>query len=242
MSLIALQRVGGEAIYVQIANRLRQEIAACFKPGACLPSEHELAQRFGVNRHTVRRAIDELIAEGLLERRHGRGTFVLEEPADYAVGPVTRFTEAFEALGLAPSSRILRKVVVPAYGGVASRLGLDAGAPVLWLESLRLADGRPICVISHFLPQARIGEALDDYVGGSLHGHLATRLGLRLKRIESVVSASLPQGDDASLLAMPHNLPVLRVKSVNVCEADGVPIEYALTRFRADRIQLRINP
>jgi len=52
----------------------------------------------------------------------------------------------------------------------------------------------------------------------------------------------LPQGDDAKLLGMPQNRPVLRVKSVNVDERDGTPIEYAITRFRADRIQLRINP
>ena len=63
-----------------------------------------------------------------------------------------------------------------------------------------------------------------------------------LRRTESLVTAVLPQGDDESLLGMPQNRPVLRVKSVNVDERDGTPVEYAITRFRADRIQLRINP
>lgn len=242
MSLVALQRNGGEAIYSQIAKLLKEEIASFLSPGECLPSENELAERFSVNRHTVRRAVEDLIAVGLLERRHGKGTFVLDAPADYVLGSGTRFTETFESLGKTASSRILRKLMIPARGGVANRLSLPENDPVIWIESLRLADDRPICVISHFLPQRAVPELLNDYNGGSLHEHLAVHCGLKLRRIESLVSAALPQGDDASLLGMPQNQPVLRVKSVNVSERDGTPIEYALTRFRADRIQLRINP
>jgi GntR family phosphonate transport system transcriptional regulator len=242
MSLVALRRTSGEAIYSQIAKQLREEIASFFEPGQCLPSENELAQRFGVNRHTVRRAVDELIAEGLLERRHGKGTFVLDGPADYVLGSVTRFTENIESLGKTAGNRILRKLVIPARGGVATRLRLTENEPVVWIESLRLADDRPICVISHFLPQRLFPTLLDEYDGGSLHEHLVAHYACPLRRIESLVSAVLPQGDDAQLLGIPQNQPVLRVKSVNVSERDGTPLEYALTRFRADRIQLRIRP
>ncbi len=242
MSLMALQRNGGEAIYSQIAKLLKEEIASFLTPGQCLPSENELAERFGVNRHTIRRAVGDLIAAGLLERRHGKGTFVLDDPTDYVLGSGTRFTETFESLGKTASNRILRKLVIPARGGVATRLRLTENDPVIWIESLRLADDRPICVISHFLPQRTFPDLLEGYHGGSLHEHLGVRHRLKLRRIESLVSAVLPQGDDASLLGMPQNQPVLRVKSVNVDERDGTPLEYALTRFRADRIQLRINP
>lgn len=242
MSIVTLQRNGGEAIYSQIARLLKEEIASFMKSGECLPSENELAERFGVNRHTIRRAVEDLIAAGLLERRHGKGTFVLDGPADYILGSGTRFTETFETLGKTASSRILRKLLIPARGGVATRLQLTEHDQVVWIESLRLADDRPICIISHFLPQHIFPELQDEYHGGSLHEHLATRYGLKLRRIESLVSGALPQGDDASLLGMPQNQPVLRVKSVNVDERDGTPLEYALTRFRADRIQLRINP
>jgi GntR family transcriptional regulator, phosphonate transport system regulatory protein len=242
MSIVALQRNGGEAIYSQIAKLLREEISSFLKPGECLPSENDLAERFGVNRHTIRRAVEDLIAAGLLERRHGKGTFVLDGPADYVLGSGTRFTETFETLGKIASSRILRKLIIPARGGIAARLRLAENDSVVWIESLRLADDRPICIISHFLPQHVFPNLRDEYHGGSLHEHLAVRYKLKLRRIESLVSAALPQGDDASLLGMPQNQPVLRVKSVNVCERDGTPFEYALTRFRADRIQLRINP
>ncbi|MCP5157891.1 MAG: phosphonate metabolism transcriptional regulator PhnF [Gammaproteobacteria bacterium] len=241
MSLVALQRGTGEAVYSQIARLLKEDIKDFFAAGDCLPSENELAARFGVNRHTIRRAIEELIAAGLLERRHGKGTFVLDALTDYVLGSRSRFTETFESLGKTASNRILRKLSIPARGGVATRLRLTENAPVIWIESLRLADDRPICVISHFLPQHKLPELLAEYHGGSLHEHLAVRYGLKLRRIESLVSAALPQGDDASLLGMPQNQPVLRVKSVNVDERADTPLEYALTRFRADRIQLRIN-
>lgn len=242
MSLLALQRNGGEAIYSQIAKLLKQEIASFSTPGQCLPSESELAKRFGANRHTIRRAADELISAGLIERRHGKGTFVLDAPTDYLLASGTRFTETFESLGKTPSSTIVHKLIIPARGGVASRLNLSENDKVVWIESLRLADDRPICIVSHFLPQRLFPELLERYHGGSLHQHLDVNYGYKLRRIESLISATLPQGDDASLLGMPHNHPVLRVKSVNVDINNDKPLEYALTRFRADRIQLRINP
>jgi GntR family phosphonate transport system transcriptional regulator len=242
MSLVALKRYGGEAIYSQIAKLLKEEIESFLKPGDCMPSENDLAERFSVNRHTIRRAIDELIVEGLLERRHGKGTFVLDGPADYVLGRGTRFTETFESMGKTASTRILRKLIVPARGGVAARLQLQESDMAIWIESLRMADDRPICATSHFLPAKFFPDGLAEYAGGSLHDYLSIRHGLALRRTESLVSAALPQGDDASLLGMPQNQPVLRVKSVNVNERDGTPLEYALTRFRADRIQLRINP
>lgn len=242
MSLYTVARDTGEALYAQIARQLEKEVAALYAAGDCLPAETDLAARFGVNRHTLRRAIDELVDAGLVERRHGRGVFVLDTQLDYRIAAGTRFTENLAALGLDTANRILRKQRLPAIERVAERLGVPSGAPVFWIETLRTAAERPLCVISHFLPAERFPDLRDGYEGGSLHGFLATAYGVKLSRTESLVTAVLPQGDDARLLGMPQNRPVLRVKSVNVDDRDGTPVEYAITRFRADRIQLRINP
>jgi GntR family phosphonate transport system transcriptional regulator len=134
------------------------------------------------------------------------------------------------------------KQVVPARNGIADRLKVAESTPVLWIESLRLADGRPVCVTSHFLPQAKFPGLLELYNGGSLHALVMASFGVSPRRTESLVSAMLPQGDDAVLLEMARNQPVLRVKSVNVDDSSSIPFEYSLTRFRADRIQLRFNP
>lgn len=242
MSLLAIDRFGGEAVYSQIARLLEEEIHKFYLPGSYLPSEAELAQRYGVNRHTLRHAVDELIDAGMVERQHGKGTRVLDAPVDYILGQATRFTELLEAEGMTAMTRILRKLTVPARGGVAQRLHLPEDTPVLWLETLRTVDDRPYCVISHFLPQSRFPGLLEDYAGGSLHDFIRGRYQIALRRVESLVTATLPLGDDAGLLSMPQHHPVLRVKSVNVDMRDATPLEYSLTRFRADRIQLRICP
>ncbi|MDX3904888.1 MAG: phosphonate metabolism transcriptional regulator PhnF [Pigmentiphaga sp.] len=241
MSLYAVTRENGEALYAQIARQLEQEIASLYSPGDFLPSEGVLAARFGVNRHTLRRAIDELVDAGMLERHHGRGVAVLDSQLDYQIGTGTRFTENLAALGMLPTSRLVRKQTLPAIRRVAERLHIDEGDPVYWLETLRTADERPMCVSSHFISARLFPDLSSHYDGGSLHAFLADRYGCRLRRTESLVTAVLPQGDDAKWLRMPQNRPVLRVKSVNVDDRDGTPIEYAITRFRADRIQLRIN-
>ena len=242
MSLYAVSREKGEALYAQIARQLGQEVAANHGPGDCLPSEGVLAVRFGVNRHTLRRAVDELVDSGLLERRHGLGVFVLDSQINYPIGTGTRFTENIAALGLQSENKVLRMQELPATGAVADRLAIDTGMPVFWIETLRTAANLQVCLISHFVPAQRFAELDKRYQGDSLHRFLETHYGCKLRRTESLVTAVLPQGDDAKLLGMPQNRPVLRVKSVNVDDRDGTPVEYAITRFRADRIQLRINP
>lgn len=237
-----INRGNGVAVYRQIQRQLEDEIRSLRRPCDALPAEAILAERFGVNRHTLRRAIDGLVADGWIERRHGLGSFVLDKPVDYDIGARTRFTETLETLGHKTESIVLRKLRMPAQGGVASRLQLDAGEPAIWIETLRCVDDKPFCVISHFLPEALLPGLLDDYAGGSLHEFIEANYGWPLQRIESLVSAALPQGDDARMLAMPATQPVLRVKSVNVRQRDGTPVEYCLTRSRADRMQLRITP
>jgi GntR family transcriptional regulator, phosphonate transport system regulatory protein len=239
MSLFALDQQPGEARYRRIAMELEKEIAANSKTGMALPSEPELAARFGVNRHTLRRAVDELVNAGLVERRHGRGVFVLRDPIAYPIGSTTRFTSTVACLGHAADSRMVRKQVISAQGGVAQRLALPIGDPVVWFETVRLADSVPLVLISHFLPAARFPGLLDAYDGGSLHALLLKQYDIELTRHESLVTAALPLGDDAELLAMPRNRPVLRVKTVNRITSDGTPGEYALSRFRADRVQLQ---
>lgn len=241
MSLYAVSRDHGEALYFQIARQLEQEVANQYSAGDYLPSEGELASRFGVNRHTLRRAIDELVDAGMVERRHGRGILVIDSQIDYQIGAVTRFTENLNAQGLMAGNRILRKQTLAAGARVAERLAIAEGEPVHWLETLRSVDDKPICVISHFLPAARFPDLLEGYLGDSLHAFLHAEYGCVLRRIESAVTAVMPQGDDAGLLAMPQNRPVLRVKSVNVDERDDRPVEYVITRFRGDRVQVRIS-
>lgn len=233
---------GGLPIYRQIRDVLSSEIQELFKAGELLPTESNLAQRFGVNRHTLRRAIDELVTDGLVERRHGKGIFVLEPTINYAIGSATRFTETLQTQGRSTTSRVLRKQVIPARGTIASRLKITDGEQVIFIETLRTVESKPFCIISHFIPLKSFSDVLENYDGGSLHEFLKVHYGITLKREESLISAVLPESEDASLLNMPRQAPVLRVKSLNLDITSSKPVEYAVTRFRGDATQLSIKP
>lgn len=237
-----ITRTKGLALYIQIAQKLEQEVLAQYAPGDGLPSEGDMAERFGVNRHTLRRAVDELVEVGLLERRHGSGVYVINNQLDYQLGKQTRFTETLAMQGVESHSRVVRKQLRPATQRVAQKLELSVGHQVIWLESVRSVDGSPVCITSHFLNAEPFSDLYETYQEGSLHAFIAKHYGIRLQRTESLITSVLPQGDDARLLSMPQKQPVLRVKSVNINERDGSPVEYVVTRFRADRIRLRINP
>lgn len=244
MSLYAIERKNGTALYIQITHFLKKEFIDDSMPGDRLPPENELADRFGVNRHTLRRAVSELIVAGILERQHGVGIFVTNQHLDYRIDSSTRFTQTLTDLGVSCESKVIRKMTLIPPSGVIKALKLQEKlsekTPVLWIETLRSVDGTPFCLISHFIPLRPYGEALHDYSGGSLHALLVERYG-RLRRTESLITAVMPQGDDARILGSSQARPLLRVKSVNVLESNDAPIEYAITRFRADRVQLSIN-
>ncbi|AGS40664.1 putative porin [Cycloclasticus zancles] len=89
MTLCSINRNTGESVYRQICRILEQEIKSAYEAGDYLPVEVELAARFSVNRHTLRRAIDELVSMGLVERQHGRGNLILGEALEYKVGEKT---------------------------------------------------------------------------------------------------------------------------------------------------------
>ena len=233
---------GNLPIYRQIRDVLVNEIQGLYKAGDSLPAENELALRFGVNRHTLRHAIDELVTDGLVERRHGKGVFVLEPTIKYSIGSTTRFTETLQSQGRSTTSRVLRKQVIPARGTVASRLQIIDGDEVIFIETLRTVESKPFCIISHFIPLKLFPDVLESYDDGSLHEFLTIHHGIKLIRKESLVSAILPEVEDATLLNMPRNAPVLRVKSLNLDMTSSKPVEYAVTRFRGDATQLSIKP
>lgn len=229
-------------VYRQIRDILAKEIRELYKAGDALVPEIEMAQRFGVNRHTLRRAIDELVADGLLERCHGKGVFVLEPAINYAIGSNTRFTETLQSQGRMTASRVIKKQVIPARGGVATRLQIQEGEEVVFIETLRFVDDKPFCIISHFIPLQVCPDLFESYESDSLHNFIKHQCGIELKRCESIISAVLPEAEDARLLNMPRHAPVLRVKSVNLDLNSNKPVEYAVTRFRGDATQLSIKP
>ena len=230
-------------IWQQIEASLRDEIlAGHYRPGDKLPTEAALAARFGVNRHTVRRALAEMQESGLVHARRDAGVFVAAAPTDYRLGRRTRFRQNVEAAGQTAAGRILRLEARRADRREATALEIAAGDPVLVKESVGLADAAPLALsVSVFpldpLPGLAEAFAETDSVTEALAGAGVADYTRRHTRL----SAERASATQALHLQVTEGAPLLRAVAVNV-DAAGWPIEYGRTWFAGDRVQLVVEP
>ncbi len=237
-----LARGDGIALWRQIERRLADEIEqGVFAAGARLPTEAELAKRFQVNRHTVRRALATLADRGMIRVEQGRGTFVREDVLDYALSKRTRFSANMQALNRRPGGRLLRTLVLPADAAIAAELDLAEGAPVLLIETVGEVDGMPVSVGAHYFDAQRFPGLIDAYERTESLTLALRHCGLHdYTRKRTRVSARLPEAGEADLLQMPKTRPILVAESLNV-DPDGHPCEYGLARFAAHRVQILVE-
>jgi GntR family phosphonate transport system transcriptional regulator len=237
-----IARREGLALWRQIQQAIEAEIAGGARPpGERLPTEAEFAARFGVNRHTVRRAMEELEARGLVRIEQGRGSFVAEDVLDYTLGPRTRFSEIIRRQNRAPEGRLLRVAELPAEAALAEALGIRRGRPVIQVERLGLADGRPVLVGTHHFPAARFARLpallAED---ASISAALAACGVPDYRRQVTRVTARLPTPEEAELLQQARTRPVLVSEAVNTDPA-GVVVDVTFTRYAAGRVQLVVE-
>jgi GntR family phosphonate transport system transcriptional regulator len=233
----------GVALWRRIVEAVEEQIAAGgLPPGARLPTEAQMAAQFAVNRHTVRRALEELSRNGLVRVEQGRGSFVAEDVLDYTVGPRTRFSEWIRRHNKDPSGRTLDLRELPADAAIAAGLGLRAGAKVVRLERLGLADGRPVSLGLHHFPSARFPRLLAALRDGAGISEALAQAGVAdYRRQATRVSARMPTEQEAALLAMPRNRPLLVTENVNVDSA-GAVVEFGLSRYPTPRVQIVFEP
>ncbi len=226
-------------LYLQIASELRRNIEeSVFKVGDRLPTESELSERFGVNRHTLRRAVEVLRQEGVVVVERGRGTFVMAAPIAVPIGKRVRFNQALKAQSLTPTWEVLRIVELNADARLSKRLEIETGAPIVLFERLSLVDDIPISISSSHFPGQRFpGLAKHCETYRSISQMLQIEYGCDHIRRRTRLSARLAHAPDARLLKMPTTGSVLLSESINV-DQEGVVIEYGVTRFRGDRMEL----
>lgn len=241
--MMALQRRAGVALWRQIAETLEKDIKEqVFAPGQKLPTEAELAERFAVNRHTVRRGIAFLEQEGALRVEQGRGTFVQERVVDYNLGKRTRFSENIQKQSRIPSGEIVRAMVLAADAGVAKNLHIRKGASVVLIETVGKVDGRPISIAAHHFPARRFPGMIEVYKRDHSVTKALAHYGVDdYTRKESRITARLPTVNESRLLELPRSQPVLVTESINI-DANGRVIEYGWARMAADRAQIVVQP
>jgi len=237
------EREPGVSLWRQIARAIEDEIAnGALAPGARLPTEAQLAVRFAVNRHTVRRALEELSRGGLVRIEQGRGSFVAEDVLDYAVSSRTRFSEWIRKHNKEPSGRVLALREIAADTTIAAGLSLRAGAKVVMVERLGFADGRPVGLSNHHFPAARFPGLFASLTQGLGISEALATCGLSdYRRLTTKVSARLPSEYEAGLLRMPRNRPLLITENINVDDS-GAVVEFGIGRYPTPRVQIVFEP
>ena len=209
-----------------------RDLVADSAPGTAAPSERDLVERFGVARMTVRQALDALVAEGVLERFPGRGTFVAI-PRRVPTG-VTSLTEDLARRGKVAESRTLEAARKRPSSRLAATLAIGTDEHVVHWRRVRLADGRPICISDAYLTEALVPGLLDA-LPASLYDELALR-GRRPTWAEDSVCAAQATDEEARLLEVEAGAVVLRHSRRALWE-DTV-IEASRTVFRGDEHKL----
>jgi GntR family phosphonate transport system transcriptional regulator len=238
-----IQRQKGVALWRQISDRIRANILAGLYDGTgMVPAETALAQEFGVNRHTVRAALAALQQEGIVRAAQGRGTMITQrDKFDFPIGRRTRFTQ-----GIGEQARDLKGILLSSSREVATaeligRLQLAHGDEVLRLDGVRKADGRAVSRSTMWFPAERfagIDKAFAET--GSITRALSACGVDDYLRDVTEISAVHAEPDDVAHLELTPGAIVLVTRALNT-DAQGRPIQFAVTRFPADRVQFTIR-
>lgn len=231
-------------IYYQLKEQLALLIRdGTFPVGSRLPSELQISSELGISRGTVRQAINALVSEGRLERMQGRGTYVTHPPS--AVLHLSElpfsFAEEMRQRHVPFTSQILSRETMPAEGRLLTKLKIEKGERVSYLESLGSVEGEPFVLAFAYLPETLCPGLLEmDLEARPLYEILEAEFGHRLARATRTIEASVADEYEAGLLQIPMGSPIHFIHSLTYLQ-DGRTIEYARLRYRGDRSRITLE-
>ncbi|WP_245419748.1 phosphonate metabolism transcriptional regulator PhnF [Phyllobacterium salinisoli] len=243
MKRAGLQRGVGVALWRQIADGIRQGIASGLADqDGRLPPENQLAERFGVNRHTVRAAISALAHEGVLQSEQGRGTYVRRQKRlVYPIGERTRFSAGLGGQARETRSEMTSHAREPASEPVASALGLQPGETLIRIENRGTADGMPVSRSTSWFSAERFPAIPEAYARTGSITEALIECGVEdYRRASTRVEARHADEVDTRELKLAPGAIILITHALNT-DLDGQPIQYSMTRFAADRVELVVE-
>ena len=237
LPLAELQNVSGGPLYVKLKRMIEDAVSSGrLQHGEALPPERDIADAAAISRVTVRKAIDELVDQGLLVRRHGSGTFVVK-PVPRMQQPLTRltsFSEDMRRRGLVPGSRWLDRGLYHPTPEETMMLGLSGTAMVARITRLRTADDMAVALERTSLPDDILPEP--DVVENSLYQVLSQR-DIRPVRANQRISAVLLKDEETQLLGVPPGSAALRVQRIAYLSTGRV-MEVSTALYRNDAYDL----
>ena len=218
-------------LYKEVKIRITRSLAAGeWRPGDALPSESRLAAQFSVSIGTVRKAIDELVAEKILLRQQGRGTFVATHTEDRTLFYFFHIVGKDGSKEL-PVTEMLSFRKGKADSEDAARLGIAHGARTLRIQNVLKLGGAPVIFDDIAVPAALFPDLDEDTFGkrgGTIYGLYQSRYGINVIRISERLAAAKPQPQIAGLLGIRHGVPALVIKRVAYTYHD-TPVEYRVS-------------
>ncbi len=226
-------------LYYQLKEILLEYIKSPHHSG-CLPTESELCKQYDISRSTVRQAINELVADGYLERVKGKGTLIVRSKInqDYLF-VIESFNEEMREKGLAHRTKVLELEKIAANEIVASNLQLQPGAEVIKLIRLRSISDEPILYVKTYLPAYLFPGLLEkDLENNSLYHIVENDYGYRIAKSMRTIEAVRADELLAKLLTIQKGDPIQYIESISFFE-DQTPFEYTLAFYRGDRNKFR---
>lgn len=223
-------------LYRQVQQELLESVRA-LAPGDLIPTEPELERTYGVSRATIRKAVGNLVQEGVLERRQGSGTRVKAMAASQDFGRVYSWTAEMASKGLSVQTRALVMRRIPAGKTLASELGIGIGEDLVMMSRVRLVENVPIVIMVNYLRERYVPGLLDrGLTEESLYQLLADSYGLDLASGEEVIRARNATAFEAAALGVDEGAALLHVRRRTLLRS-GVPFELVDMTARGDKYQ-----
>jgi len=232
-----------ESISSEVRHRIKNREYPIDQP---IPDEISLAKEFGCSRMTMKRALDLLVVEGLLYRKRGHGTFIVQSAINKSKVNVATNQSLLGLSNLLKEKSVTSKVIkfevqFPTEE-VAMHLAIDEKTPVYYLIRLRLVDGEPYVMEKTYMPTTLIPGIKDEVLYGSVYKYIQEDLGLKIAGSHRIIRAcKSDQLDQEHLECLPDD-PILEVEHVGFLN-NGVPFEYSFSRHRYDKFEVTtVNP
>jgi GntR family transcriptional regulator len=205
--------------------------------GQAIPSERLLTSQLGVSRLTVRAALDELVRDGYLERRHGSGTYVTEPKIAQPLS-LTSFSDDMRRRGMVPGSRTLELTTTPAGARLAHRLAVSPEARLVRVKRLRLADSKPMAMEVLHVPESLVpGLSRADFEDRSFYELLRERYGIVIASGTQTIEPTVTNEEESEVLGVPLHTPAFLFERTTV-SVSGRTVEFVRSIYRGDRYRL----